>query len=51
MISKDNTRIAITIPKELLAQLKDEAEYQGRSVSNLVSWIIKNYFKAKGKSK
>ncbi|RXI70528.1 ribbon-helix-helix domain-containing protein [Clostridium tetani] len=43
MISKKNTRIKVTVSKKLNAKLKEIAEYEGRSVSNLVLHIIKEY--------
>jgi len=52
MISKDNTRIQITISKELKEKLEKKAKEDGRSVSNYVVKLIqddvsclKNYLK------
>ena len=41
-ISKDNTRIILTIPKDLKAELEKIAQEQNRSVNNLILTIIKN---------
>nr|WP_229241395.1 hypothetical protein [Clostridium haemolyticum] len=45
MIKKENTRIQITIPKKIHQALKDLAEYEGRTVSNMAAKIILDYFK------
>lgn len=49
MIKKENTRVQITIPKKVHKMLQDEAEYEDRSVSNLVLKIIKKHYKIKDK--
>ena len=41
-ISKDNTRMILTIPKDLKAKLERIAQEQNRSVNNLILTIIKN---------
>ena len=41
-ISKDNTRMILTIPKDLKAELERIAQEQNRSVNNLILTIIKN---------
>ena len=41
-ISEDNTRMILTIPKELKAELERIAQEQNRSVNNLILTIIKN---------
>ena len=41
-ISKDNTRMILTIPKELKVKLERIAQEQNRSVNNLILTIIKN---------
>lgn len=41
-ISKDNTRMILTIPKDLKAELERIAKEQNRSVNNLILTIIKN---------
>lgn len=53
MIDKDkNVRINVTIPKEMHEKLKKEAEYEGRSISNMAAAIIKLYYQPKrGKKK
>lgn len=48
MINDENTRITFTLPKKTLEKLQDEAEYEGRSVSNLVLKIINEHYKIKG---
>lgn len=40
-ISKDNTRMILTIPKDLKAELEKIAQEQNRSVNNLILTIIK----------
>lgn len=47
MIKKENTRITVTVPKEIHARLIEEAEYEDRSVSNLVLQIIKEHYNIK----
>ena len=42
-ISKDNTRMMLTIPKDLKIKLEQIAKEQNRSVNNLILTIIKNY--------
>ncbi|MBQ3092953.1 MAG: DNA-binding protein [Clostridia bacterium] len=46
-ISQDNTRILITISKELKEKLVIIAKKEGRSISNLCSKIISDYTKGK----
>ena len=41
-ISKDNTRMILTIPKDLKAELARIAQEQNRSANNLISTIIKS---------
>ncbi|KYH35813.1 hypothetical protein CLTEP_02060 [Clostridium tepidiprofundi DSM 19306] len=45
MIKEENTRITVTITKEIHKRLIEEAEYEDRSVSNLVLKIIKEHYK------
>jgi len=45
MISDNNIRITITIPKSIHKLLKSDACYEDRSVGNLVSRILKLYYK------
>lgn len=45
MIKKENIRVAITMPRSLHAELKEIAEYQNRTVSNLIVTILKHYIK------
>lgn len=51
MIKKENTRIYVTISKKIHKKLKDEAEYEGRSISNMAATIIKNYYESKDNDK
>ena len=44
-ISKDNTRMILTIPKDLKAELERIAQEQNRSVNNLILTIIKKLYK------
>lgn len=41
---KDNktVQVSVTIPRESLAKLKAKAKLEGRSVSNMLSWLIEN---------
>ena len=41
-ISKDNTRMILTIPKDLKAELERIAQEQNRSANNLILTIIKS---------
>ena len=50
MVGKDSTKFIFTLPKKLYEQLKEEAEKQNRSMSNLLVVIITDYFKRKGDS-
>lgn len=42
-ISENNTRTALTIPKDLKARLEELAQEQNRSFNNLVITILKEY--------
>jgi len=44
LVKDDNTRITITIPKELHRLLKKDASYEDRSVGNLAARILKQYY-------
>lgn len=48
-ISQDNTRIIITISKQLKEKLKLLAKEEQRSISNLCTKLISDYIKRKGK--
>ena len=39
-ISKENTRIQVTIPKDLKKQLEEKAKLENRSVSNYIVTLI-----------
>lgn len=47
VIKKENTRINVVIPKKIHKMLMKEADYEDRSVSNLVLKIIKEHYKIK----
>lgn len=47
MVKKENTRINITISKKVHELLKKEAEYEGRSVSNMTYKILMDHYKIK----
>jgi len=42
-ISDDNTRIIVTLPKTLKAELQKEADKERRSLSNYILTIIEKY--------
>lgn len=42
-LSKDNVRVSVTVSKKDYELLKRLAEEDGRSISNLVGKIIKDY--------
>lgn len=39
-ISKDNTRVLVTMPKELREKLEKEAEKENRSLSNYIVTVL-----------
>ena len=45
-ISKDNTRVQVTMPKELKSKLENMAEDDTRTVSNIIVAILNNYVKS-----
>lgn len=47
MISKKNTKVTTIIPKEVYKKLAQDAEYEDRSISNMIAKIIKNHYKIK----
>lgn len=47
LVSEDNVRISVTVPKELHNLLLKDADYEDRSVSNLVLKIIKEHYRLK----
>lgn len=47
MIKKENTRITSVIPKEVYKELVAEAEYEDRSISNMVAKILKERYNIK----
>lgn len=46
-ISNKKTRYALTIEKELKAQLEEEAKNQNRSLNNLIETILKKHLAKK----
>lgn len=44
-ISKDKTRIIITLERKLKDELKKKALEQNRSINNLITTILKDYVK------
>ena len=47
LIKKENTRIPVTMPKSIYNELLEIAEFEDRSLSNLILCIIKDYLKNK----
>lgn len=45
-ISDNNTRMNLTIPKELKMQLEEIAKLQNRSLNNLIITILKEQIKS-----
>lgn len=45
VIKRSNTRVTFVLPKEEHETLKEIANYEGRTVSNLLQIIIKDYIK------
>ena len=45
-VSKDKTRISVTISKEEYELLKNKAKEDGRSVSNLIGLLVKEYLRS-----
>lgn len=44
MVNGENTRISVTTPKAIYKLLQKEADYDDRSISNLVLKIIKEHY-------
>lgn len=44
-IKDENIRIQVVISRKVHAKLKDQAEYDGRSISNMAAKIINDYYK------
>lgn len=40
MAKRNTAQLNVSIPTELVSQLKEAAEQEQRSVSNLVSWLL-----------
>ena len=47
MISKDNIRMSLVIPKELKKELQQIAKEENRSLNNLIITILKDYMNKK----
>jgi hypothetical protein len=47
MIRKENTTVTSVIPKKVYELLAKEAEYEDRSISNMVCKIIKDHYRIK----
>lgn len=47
MIKDDNIRITITLPKKLHKLIQGDAEYEDRSMSNVIVRILKKHYKFK----
>lgn len=45
VIKKENIRIASIIPRKVYKKLMEEAEYEDRSISNMVCKILKERYK------
>ena len=45
-ISKDNVQVKITMPKELKSKLKNIADQDNRSLSNIIVNIAENYVRS-----
>lgn len=45
MIRDENTRVTIIMPKKLYKLIKNDAEYEDRSMSNLIVKILKHHYK------
>jgi len=43
MVSKDNTRIIVSLPKALKQQLEELAKNENRSLSNYILHILKEH--------
>ena len=43
VIKRSNTRVTFVLPKETHEALKEIAAYEGRTVSNLLQVIVKDY--------
>ena len=46
-VKDENTRIQITIPKKLRELIQDQADYEGRTLSNMAAKILKEYYNFK----
>jgi len=46
MLSKDKTRIQISLSKDLIAKAEAQAEKEERTLSNLISIALKKYLES-----
>lgn len=47
LIKEDNIRLTITMPKKLYDIIQEDAEYEDRSMSNIIIRILKKHYKFK----
>ena len=45
-LSKDKTRISVTLTKEEYEKLKNKAKEENRSISNLIGLLVKQYLRS-----
>lgn len=45
-VSKDKTRISVTLTKEEYEKLKNKAKEENRSISNLIGLLVKQYLRS-----
>ena len=50
-VKETNTRISVTLPKDMYAELLELAEYEDRSLSNFILMVLKLYLKSHKRSK
>ena len=48
-VSDKNTRLMVTLPREIAKKVKEKAEKENRTVSNAVQTIILEYFEEEEK--
>lgn len=44
-VNERNTRLMVTLPKEIADKVREEAEKENRTMSNMVQTIILDFFK------
>ena len=45
-VSKEKTRISVTLTKEEYEKLKNKAKEENRSISNLIGLLVKQYLRS-----